>query len=134
VPIIDPQDLLRERDMLRAEREVWANIAQERNDLRAALADANAAGMALVRENERLTLADRQWADHVKRVADKRDELRAANRWLRARLCYVNPDGSHVRGCAQHEAQHPAQWCESNLRSGTQAIALMIEDKCDADD
>jgi hypothetical protein len=31
---------------------------------------------------------------------------------LRARLCYVNPDGSHVRGCAQHEAQHPAQWCE----------------------
>jgi hypothetical protein len=32
---------------------------------------------------------------------------------LRARLCYVNPDGSHVRGCVQHEAQHPAQWCEA---------------------
>jgi hypothetical protein len=97
---------LRERDMLRAEREVWVNIAQERNDLRAALADANAAGMALVRDNER----------------------------LRARLCYVNPDGSHVRGCAQHEAQHPAQWCESSLHSNTQAIAFMIEDECDADD
>ena len=26
--------VVRERDMLRAEREVWANIAQERNDLR----------------------------------------------------------------------------------------------------
>jgi hypothetical protein len=35
---------------------------------------------------------------------------------LRARLCYVNPDGSHVRGCAQHEAQHPAQWCETLAR------------------
>jgi hypothetical protein len=31
--------------------------------------------------------------------------------------CYENPDGSHVRGCAQHEAQHPAQWCETLARA-----------------
>lgn len=39
--------------------------------------------------------------------------MKAAWMDVRARLCYVNPDGSHIRGCAQHEAQHPAQWCEA---------------------
>jgi hypothetical protein len=30
--------------------------------------------------------------------------------WIQ--LCYINPDGSHVRGCAQHAGRHPANWCE----------------------
>jgi predicted nuclease with TOPRIM domain len=33
---------------------------------------------ALRDENERLTLADRQWADHVKRLSEKNERLRAA--------------------------------------------------------
>ncbi len=26
-------------------------------------------------------------------------------------ICYVNPDGSHVRGCEQHMGKHPWDWC-----------------------
>lgn len=25
--------------------------------------------------------------------------------------CYVNPDGTHVRGCDAHGGQHPYDWC-----------------------
>lgn len=26
-------------------------------------------------------------------------------------VCYVNPDGSHVRGCDLHQGEHPWDWC-----------------------
>lgn len=39
-------------------------------------------------------------------------------------ICYINPDGSHVRGCDQHLGAHPAQWCESAYK---QRIARMQE-------
>jgi hypothetical protein len=50
-------------------------------------------------ENERLA-SD---ADHYRAVWRKSE---AENERLRARLCYVNPDGSHVRGCARPSIQH----------------------------
>lgn len=57
IPI--PQDAVmaevqRERDMLRAEREVWATIAQERNDLRTEVA-------RLTAEVERLRQIERAY-------------------------------------------------------------------------
>jgi hypothetical protein len=34
-------------------------------------------------------------------------------------ICYVSPDGSHVRGCEEHLGEHPYQWesarCEHDL-------------------
>lgn len=59
-------DLARENERLRAEREHLIE-----------------AGSQLQAENERLVLADRQWADHVKRLSEDNERLRAAatNTW-----------------------------------------------------
>jgi len=48
----DGRALVRERDMLRAEREVWGNIAQERNDLRAEVERLRAALEKVTEERE----------------------------------------------------------------------------------
>ena len=97
----------KERDELRAElaeeraaREnaevMWEEHARQNRELRAeneaariALKDADAAGMALIKENERLTLADRQWADHVKRLSEENERLKAEIGPLKERLADV---------------------------------------------
>jgi len=56
-------DMARENERLRAEREHLIE-----------------AGSQLQAENERLVLADRQWADHVKRLSEDNERLRAAMR------------------------------------------------------
>ena len=28
-------------------------------------------------------------------------------------VCYINPDGSHVRGCEPHRGEHPYRWCKA---------------------
>ena len=83
--------LTQARGMVAEEREAWKERAlresaenerqareivflqKEVQRARAHLMDAE-----LEAENQRLTLADRQWADHVKRLADDNERLRAA--------------------------------------------------------
>ncbi len=38
-------------------------------------------------------------------------------------ICYVNPDGSHVRGCDVHTGQHPADWCDMKRAERRRRIA-----------
>lgn len=38
-------------------------------------------------------------------------------------ICYINPDGSHVRGCDQHRGDHPWDWCRDRLEERRQRIA-----------
>lgn len=28
-------------------------------------------------------------------------------------ICYLNPDGSHTRGCDRHNGEHPYDWCRT---------------------
>jgi hypothetical protein len=30
-------------------------------------------------------------------------------------ICFVNPDGSHVRGCDRHMGEHPYDWCKKDF-------------------
>ncbi len=38
-------------------------------------------------------------------------------------ICYINPDGSHVRGCDQHRGEHPYDWCRDRRAERLQKIA-----------
>ena len=65
-------DAERERDMLRAEiNEVWANIAQERNELRLELGKA----LETLARTERLLADVLEERNHLKRVVESKNEL-----------------------------------------------------------
>lgn len=70
---------------------------------------------ALHAANERLALADKQWADHVKRLADERDALRAENEWLRRNIPTesVNMNNWQVRYREWREAGMPDESSQS---------------------
>ena len=53
----------------------------------------------LTTENERLNLADKQWADHVKRLSEENERLRAALRQIQEWDCLNPPD---PKLCADH--------------------------------
>lgn len=43
-------------------------------------------------------------------------------------ICYVNPDGSHVRGCNLHAGEHPYDWCDAQFERMKRRLAeLKVE-------
>jgi chromosome segregation ATPase len=65
-----------ERDELRAEvATIKTQLAELEQGLNAENRQLLASNSVLRGENERLTLADRQWADHVKRLSEEKERL-----------------------------------------------------------
>src|SRR4030095_11073497 len=68
--------LIVERDELRAEvATIKTQLAELEQGLNAENRQLLASNSVLRGENERLTLADRQWADHVKRLSEEKERL-----------------------------------------------------------
>src|SRR4030095_13148770 len=68
--------LIVERDELRAEvATIKTQLAELEQGLNAENRQLLASNSVLRGENERLTFADRQWADHVKRLSEEKERL-----------------------------------------------------------
>jgi len=37
-------------------------------------------------------------------------------------ICYIEPDGTHVRGCDQHLGEHPYDWCRERPKKPVPAL------------